>query len=417
MYNRLSRVFWAMGQALLPAHLRAQEESTLADSALRFSLQEAPAYGLYSLLWNENLLNEGVLSLEEMTLVMYSGLLLKLNKNAQVTPLNLNISGGTLLPVYLHVRSLPENSGSDNTGQQIIKRNNISYWRWSLELTTEQENPDTVESFHLAEFEKQADSSWRLSSRYMPPLARLCRSVPFLKQELTELGQKLEAYHYQLTQEIAAIYLSGSDLVNARQCLKSVVQIQRFLANLFAQISPHPYTVYEQLKHFYVELCFYHDNTPQAAAAPYRHEHLAELFRETFELLHEQLQLNQMRSPYLPFTLSGGVIRANLPESIRKAKEIYLLVQKAAITKAVSLEGLKIAAVTRLAIVHKFFLQGIPFKRIDRPPFQHSFGPEVDIYQLSPGDEWDHALKELALCFYTDPKFTEEKFFLHWRAV
>ena len=238
-----------------------------------------------------------------------------------------------------------------------------------------------------------------------------------LKQELTVLVHKLEAYHYQLTQEISAIYLSGSDLVNARQCMKSVVQIQRFLANLFAQISPHPYTVYEQLKHFYVDLCFYHNNTPQLATAPYRHEHLAEVFRETFELLHEQLQLHQLRSPYLPFTLSGGIIRADLPKSIREAKEVYLLVQKGGINKTISLESLKIAAVNRIGIVHKFFLQGIPFKRIDRPPFQHSFGPEVDIYQLTPGDEWDYALNELALGFYVDPKLTEEKFFLHWRTV
>jgi len=406
-----------MGQALLPAHLRALEESMLADSALRFSLQEAPAHGLYKLLWNEALLREGVFALDEMTLVMPSGLLLRLTENAQLAPLNLNIAGGTLLPVYLHVRGLPENNaGLRDPGLQIIMRDNISCWLWSLELSTEQENPDTVESFRLAEFEKQPDGAWRLSSRYIPPLARL-GSVPFLKQELTVLVHKLEAYHYQLTQEISAIYLSGSDLVNARQCMKSVVQIQRFLANLFAQIAPHPYTVYEQLKHFYVDLCFYHDNTPQLATAPYRHEHLAEVFHQTLELLHEQLQLHQLRSPYLPFTLSGGIVRADLPKSIREAKDIYLLVQKAGINTSISLDSLKIAAVNRIAIVHKFFLQGIPFKRIDRPPFQHSFGPEVDIYQLSPGDEWDYALNELALGFYVDPKFTEEKFFLHWRTV
>ncbi|PPD21738.1 MAG: hypothetical protein CTY24_07280, partial [Methylobacter sp.] len=101
MHNRLPRVFWAMGQTLLPAHLRTQEDSVLADSALRFSLQEAPSFGLYRLQWNEALLGEGVLSLEEMTLVTPFGLLLKLKENAQVAPLNLNLSGGTLLPVYL----------------------------------------------------------------------------------------------------------------------------------------------------------------------------------------------------------------------------------------------------------------------------------------------------------------------------
>ena len=46
MFNHLSRVFWSMGQALLPAHLRALEVSLLADSALRFSMQQkAPNYG------------------------------------------------------------------------------------------------------------------------------------------------------------------------------------------------------------------------------------------------------------------------------------------------------------------------------------------------------------------------------------
>ncbi|XVL50217.1 type VI secretion system baseplate subunit TssK [Methylobacter sp. G7] len=416
MYNRLSRVLWTMGQALLPAHLRALEESLLADSALRFSRQEAPGYGLYRLRWNGNLLIEGVLSLDEMTLVLFSGLLLELKANAQVAPLNLNIPGTTLVPVYVHVRCRPEDSSERDAGSQTIKRDNVNCWLWSLELSTEQENPDTLESFRLAEFEKQPDGSWRLSSRYIPPLVCL-GSVPFLKEELTVLVHKLEAYHYQLTQEIAAIYLSGADLVNAKQCLKSVVQMQRFLANLFAQISPHPYTVYEQLKHFYVDLCFYHNNTPQFATSPYRHEQLAEVFRETLGPLNDQLQLSQMRSPYLPFALLAGIVRASLPESIREAKEIYLLVQKGGVTKAVSLDGFKIAAVSRIPIVHKFYLQGIPCKRMERPPFQNSFGPEVDIYQISLGEEWDHALDELALGFYADPKFTEENFFLYWRSV
>jgi len=406
-----------MGQALLPGHLRALEESMLAESALRFSLQEAPGYGLYKLRWNENLLTEGVLALEAMTLVLSSGLLLELRGNAQVTSLNLNIPGTTLLPVYLHVRCLPENINERGTDRQIIKRDNVSCWLWSLELSTEQENPDTLESFRLAEFEKQPDGLWRISSRYIPPLLCIGPSVPFLKDELTVLSHKLESYHYQLTQEIAAIYLSGADLVNARQCLKNVIKMQRFLGNLFIQISPHPYTVYEQLKHFYVDLCFYHNNSPQFATAPYRHEQLVDVFRETLEPLNDELRLSQMRSPYLPFTVSGGIVRAHLPELIREAKEIYLLVQKGGVTKAVSLDNVKIAAVTRIPIVHKFYLQGISFKCIDRPPFQHSFGPEVDIYQLSVGEEWDRALDELELGFYAEPKFTEEKFFLYWRAV
>lgn len=404
-----------MGQALLPGHLRALEESLLADSALRFSRQEAPGYGLYRLRWNETLLAEGVLSLEEMTLVLFSGLLVELKANAQTAPLNLNIPGTTLLQVYVHVRCRPEDGG-ERDEQPTVKRDNVNCWLWSLELSAEQENPDTLESFHLADFEKQPDGLWRLSTRYIPPLVCL-GSVPFLKEELTGIANRLEAYQYQLTQEIAAIYLSGTHLVSAKQCLKSVVQMQRFIANLFGQISPHPYTVYEKLKHFYVELCFYHNTPPQFATAPYRHEQLADVFRETFGPLYDELQLSQMRSPYLPFTVSGGLVQVKLPDSVREAKQIYLLVQKGGVTKNLVLDGLKIAAVSRIPIVHKFYLQGVPYKHMARPPFQNSFGPEVEVYQLSLGDEWDYALDELALGFYEDPKFAEEKFFLYWRSV
>jgi type VI secretion system protein ImpJ len=405
-----------MGQALLPAHLRALEESILADNALRFSLQQTPSYGVYTLRWNEALLAEGVLSLERMTLVMASGLILELKANAKITPLNLNLPGGTLLPVYVHVKTFYDESALAESELNIIKRDQVKCWLWSLALTTEQEHPDTQESFHLADFEKQPDGAWRLSSRYIPPLGCL-GSVPFLKDELTSLVHKLEAYHYQLSQEITAIYLSGSDLVNGKQCLKSVVQIQRFLANLLAEVSPHPYKVYEQLKNFYVDLCFYHNDSPQFAVAPYRHEQLFEVFREILEPLSEHLKLSQTRSPYLSFTVSGDLIQANLPATIREAKDIYLLVQKGGVNKAISLDGFKISALTRLPIVHKFYLQGIPCKRLERPPFQHSFGPEVDIYQLSTGEEWDYALNELALGFYVNPKLAEASYFLYWRSI
>lgn len=405
-----------MGQALLPEHLRALEESLLADSAFRFSQQEAPGYGLRRLRWNETLLAEGVLSLEQMTLVLFSGLLLELKSNAQIAPLNLNIPGTTLLPVYVHVRCRPEDVSERDTAQPAIKRDNVSCWLWSLELSTEQENPDTLESFHLANFEKQPDGLWRLSKRYIPPLLSL-GSVPFLKEELTGIADRLDTYQYQLTQEIAAIYLSGTHLVSAEQCLKSVVQMQRFIANLFAQISPHPYTVYEKLKHFYVELCFYHNTSPQFATAPYRHEQLFDVFREIIDPLYDELKLNQSRSPYLPFTVSGGLVHVNLPDSIRDATQIYLLVQKGGVAKALSLDGLKIAALSRISVVHKFYLQGIPIKHMERAPFQNSFGPEVEVYQLSLGEEWDYVLNELTLGFYEDPKYAEEKFFFYWRFV
>jgi type VI secretion system protein ImpJ len=415
MINSLSRVSWAMGQALLPGHLRSLEDALLADSALRFNLSETPDYGLYCLRWNQDLLVDGILSLQEMTLVLSSGLLLKLKANAQIASLKLNIPGTSFLSVYLHVRNNSDYMGERVESTNTTRRGDVSCWLWQLELSIYQDNPDTLDSFHLVDFEKKPDGSWCLSSGYIPPLVCF-GSVPFLKDELASLVVKLETYHYQLTQEVAAIYLSGADLFNTRECLKSVVNIQRFLANILQQISPHPYTLYEKLKAFYIDLCFYHNYTPQYGSVPYRHEQLAEVFREIFEPLNEQLTFNKTRSPYLPFTISDGLISATLPEVIRKAKEFYLLVQKGGINKTISLDGLKFACVTRIPIVHKFFLQGIPLKSIEKPPFQHSFGPEVDIYQIIVGEEWDFALNELTVGFIPDTRITDEKFFLNWRS-
>ena len=415
MFNHLSRVFWSMGQALLPAHLRALEVSLLADSALRFSMQQkAPNYGFSKLQWNKNLLNEGILAVDVMTLVFASGLLIDLKANATVKPLNLNLSGKNLVSVYIHIRTLDEESNFEKSNQRITKRDGIDCWMWSLELSTEQEHPDTLESFCLAEFEKLPDGLWQYSKTYIPPLISL-GAVPFLKEELMALMNKFEAYHHQLNQEIAVIYLSGSDLINAKQCLKSVVQTQRFLANLLFQISPHPYEVYEKLKYFYVDLCFYHNEEPQYALTPYRHDHLFDVFNEILIPLGEQLKLNQTRSPYLSFVVSENLVQASLPVAIREAKNIYLLVQKSNITQLFSLDNFKIASISRLPIVHKFYLQGIPFKRLERPPFQHSFGPEVDIYQLTIGEEWDNALIELSIGFYVNPQLMSAKYFLHWR--
>jgi type VI secretion system protein ImpJ len=73
------------------------------------------------------------------------------------------------------------------------------------------------------------------------------------------------------------------------------------------------------------------------------------------------------------------------------------------------------ASLARLPAVHKLALQGIPLKRIDRPPFQHRFGPEVDFYLLFQGDEWDQALRDLSLGFYDLPQFRELRFYLFWR--
>jgi len=87
------------------------------------------------------------------------------------------------------------------------------------------------------------------------------------------------------------------------------------------------------------------------------------------------------------------------------------------VSEVVSMEGVKLASRARLPIVHSLALQGIPFRKIERPPFQHGFGSEVEFYLLREGEEWDHALREGAVAFFDSPALANAKAYLYWRTT
>jgi len=225
----------------------------------------------------------------------------------------------------------------------------------------------------------------------------------------------LDPFQNKLAQEIAVSYLSGDSMFSAKECLKRTLHMKRFTANLLAQVHLHPYYVYEELKRFYTEVCFHHDTMPEFVTDSYDHDRLGECFQKILEPLKQQLQMVHRKSPYIPFEIRNGVGSVTLPSDLREAREVYFLIQKPHVNARVVLEGFKMASLPRLPIVHKLALLGIPMKRIDRPPFQHRFGPEVDFYIIQEGDEWDQALRDLSLGFYDSPGLQGLRFYLYWR--
>jgi len=412
MSGKLARVQWQMGQTLLPDHFFAQEEALLHDTALRFRALGLPAYGIVALRWNESLLAEGVVSLRSATLVLHSGQLIDVPGNAVAAPVNLNVPGTAKVSVYLHC--LDEASGDDKAEASWSGAEEESIPRRVLRvvLSADQSYPDALETLKLAEFQKDPEGIWQVREGYIPPLLQVGTS-PFLRTPLEELPSALEAFQYKLAMDSVS-YLSGSSLFNVKQCLKAVHRFQRFLANLQAQVHPHPYVVYEALKDFYVEVCFYRDTRPQDVAEPYNHDQLAETFEKILGPLKEQMQLAEKKTPYLAFEFRDGVWRAQISSDLRQAKEVYFLIQKSQVTRAVKLGDLKMTGPSRLAMAHKLALPGIPLNKVDRPMLAHSFGPEVDFYQLTLGEEWDQVLRENAVAFYHGPQFAEMEFYLYW---
>lgn len=401
-----------MGQTLLPEHLMAQENALVADNVLRTRLQGLPAFGIGKLKLNDTLLDEGIFSIQEMTLVMGSGLLLDVPGNTTVSPFNLNVPGTTTVSIYLHVlmdkqAPDPETEGWDEADELIIPR--VLY---RLALASEQGYPDAIETLKLAEFEKAPEGAWLLSRNFVPPLMQLGTS-PFLQSDLNSLAEVLEMFQYNLSLD-AASYLSGESLFSVKQCLKRVFKTRRLLANLARQVHLHPYFLYEELKTLYDEVCFYRNATPEKTAGEYDHDRIASL-SQLVDALKKQMQLAKSRPPYLPFSLVDNIYQVELPEAVRRSTDVYFLVQKSQVSASLSIEEMKLAAISRLSFVHKMALHGIPLKKIDRAPFQHPFGAEVEFYLIREGEEWDHALNEEKMAFFNRLELKDTNFYLYWR--
>ncbi|GIW70582.1 MAG: type VI secretion system-associated protein [Planctomycetota bacterium] len=413
--HALARVHWEMGQTLLPEHFVAQEESLLAELRTRLRLLGLPSFGIATLRYNDALLADGTLQIRALTAVLPSGQLIDVPGNAVCNTLNLNVAGATRLAVFLHLvggrleEAAPSAGGGAGGGERIgrvLQR---------LELSPDPSVDASLYTMKLAEFVKDSEGTWSLSEDYLPPLL-LVGSSPFLARTLEALGQLVEQFHFRLQQEVAASFLGGEGLFSAKLCLAGIYRFRRLLANLRAELRVHPYELYEALKAFYTDVCLYQDVSPEHVDRPYRHEQLAQCLDEVLQPLVRQVQVSRARSPYVSFQRKGGMfVIEELPPQVRGAKEIYFLIQKPRVAETLRLDGLKLASAQRLQVVHQLALQGIPIRRIERPPFQHQFGAEVEFYRLAEGEEWDHALRDGTLAFYERPELEGVRAHLYWR--
>ncbi len=413
MTDILARVHWKMGQSILPEFFVSQEESLLRDSILRFKATGLPFYGITRLKWNDSLISEGVVSINRMLLIMPSGQLLNVPENSKIAPFNLDHSGSARVSVYCHFVMDDDDNTEDAGGWSDEDKSDIPKAYYKLILSSEQSTHGILESIKIAEFEKDPDETWQLSEEYIPPLIEI-GTTPFFEKKMDELSQLLELFHYNLALESSG-YLSGDSLVSVKMCMKSSIKIQRLLGNIKSQIHCHPYYLYEALNDFYTEVCYYKKILPQNNTSPYRHDQLAKCFNIIINPLIEQMKAVETKSPYLPFTYKDGIFSLKLPSGIRAAREAYFLVQKGHVGDNFDISNMKLGCVSRISTIHRLSLPGVPLKKTERPPFQHSFGAEVEFFKIAEGEEWDYALRDLSIAFYGQSQFDAIECFLYWR--
>jgi len=408
----LKRVAWKVGQPLLPLHLVAQEDSLLAHTQAYFKCMGLPFYGINMLKWDDTLLTQGIVSIRELMLLFPAGQMIHIPGNGEISSFDLNKTGKNR--VILNLNLLSSQKDKEDLFDSSRLHEKITFSVRELELSDDLNAPNIEAAMKLGEFEKDLENRWRLSESYIPPLLSLAGN-PFFKKILIELNTKLE----QFQNGIEMVSTDGEEVegstLETNLCLLAISKIRRLLLNIEHQTFAHPYFLYEALSHYLDTIALLHHNKSSFKCVSYQHDRLAPLFAAMMQPLSMEEVSNQEVSHLAFEKKERCYVSDKLPQELQDAKELYFIIQKVDTTINPNVEGVKLAAYSRLMNTVIFGVQGIPLIRIERAPFNHNFSKRANTYKVEKGVEWEHALKEGRLAFDYDENRTDVQAFLYWR--
>ncbi|EYF05024.1 Hypothetical protein CAP_3614 [Chondromyces apiculatus DSM 436] len=410
--HQTARVHWHMGQALLPEHFYAQEKSLREEVALRLRLSPAPSWGLGTLEIDGFQLQKGIVSIQEMSLVLPSGTIVDIPGNTAPATLNLNTTGASSALVYVHLQSgydvvaLGAGDAGEEGIERIVQR---------VELSSQPTSETAAQTFKLASFACSPEGLWTLRTDFLPALVCVGRSAPLFEEQRRRMRAIARALRQALLDEVTQNHLAADGQSAAKQALRGVFAFMELLDDVEQGIAPHPYEVFRALRSLHTDVCVARGIDPTEIAARYQHEELAECLEVLLGALEEQAQIGRPSVPYVAFTQREGMLECALGPEIKRARDVFLLVQKPQVSTKLELGAVKLASPTRLHTAYERALKGIPFARVDSPPFQQGFSSHVEIFALSPGQEWDYAIREGKVVLFDAPQLAGSRLYLYWR--
>jgi type VI secretion system protein ImpJ len=412
--HKLARVRWQVGQTLLPEHFRAQDEALSSEARLHAELSGLPQIGIASLAWSEALLAEGSLSLSSLTAVMPGGFLVNVPGNAALPTFSLEATGKAEVTVFLHL--LEGMRGTEGVPLYSAEPPNVQRELHKLRLSSEQAMDGALSSLELVSFSKGIEGMWRATEEKVPPLL-LVGPNPFLNELLKELDALLDAAHGQLRTLLLDSYQRAERLASARRTMLEVRRLQAVRQDMRVGICPHPYHFFDALRRFYFEVCCYLELEPGEGMPSYAHLDLSTSLNGWMNLLKRAFRPEDTRLTYKAFdSKDGQFILTPLPKLDEgMPSELYLLVRSEDPSRPPSMEGVKVASPSRLPVVRRLALRGIPFQHVPHPAFPHAFGPEISWYKLTLGEEWQYALRDNGMAFFVTPSLQGHQVFLFWR--
>lgn len=411
--QQLKRVSWQLGQPLLPIHLVAQENSLLSNLNFYIQTLGIPYYGIGNLKWDDQLLTQGVVSISKLTVIFPTGELVDVPENGTINSFDLNLSGVNQVSLYLHL--LRDSSQQELMTDSQDEEEKISYSINNLVLTNEHHLYAGKINYKLAEFEKDVENRWKLSENYAPPLFTICNH-PFLTNKLSTIRAILESFQKELEQESHTGKLFEQRTLNTKLCLLEVATFRQFLLNMDRSIITHPYYLYEKLSRFLNTLALMYLDLGDFNVFPYQHDKTSLLFSKMVDQLIQFLKPKGERLSSIQFEKKQNCyVSERIPQGLCESDEIYFVCQFIDPKVKSSVEGLKLAAYSRLFNVHRFALTGIVLLRLESAPFNNNFSRQAQVYKIEKESEWEHALSEGKLAFSIDGDLPDIQGYVYWR--
>jgi type VI secretion system protein ImpJ len=432
----LCRIDWKLGQALMPEHFLWQEDSLRREVEMRAEHQALPRWGLVELGWDEALLRAtGRLLINRLELVFETGALVDIPGNARPVSLDLPKPGLEPIDVYVHLASEPEiikGGWSDREGSLIELR------MQKLALATESLRTP-IPGFRLLRlvpfFEGSEDkpntkpSGWVLDGSYAPPSVDWLAFRPFGTKHFGYFHRTLERWIAKLRGCAVENALGVHKRVEASLYLRRALGLSWYLRQLglarlervgevsgasgraidsaAPAIRAHPFEFYSRLVGLYLDIFTFRCGPLQTLQGEeptylgYRHEALGRCFEDVeaaidFELERPRAGLSEWS--FSPDPKDDERMVCVFPSVVSVHTEMYFLVQFDGGPTGDEpgendldgrLQGLKLAAPSRLEVVHRRVLSGIPLERVRMLPFPHDFDANtVQFYRIKHGPEW-----------------------------
>lgn len=404
--KQTARVNWRLGQPLLPDHFITQEATFRREVHERIGAASTPVWGIASMRIDGFQLVRGILSVQELLLVTESGLFLDVPGNCGPLSFNLTSAGQVKVAVYLQIFGDVEVVGGE--GVDLVERALVK-----AALSTEPFAQGVVESFRLAECELAPEGTWSFSSTYLAPSLHVT-TTPHYDGVLSRLELFSRSLIRVLEDELHEEYLAAEAQSSASDAYREALHFAAFLVNLKGDYHPHPFELHRELQRLATQLAIFRAvAVPQLR--PYLHDDAASSILPLTERLEELLQMPRTPTAYAPFRSEGGLLVCEMPKDVRRARQVYLLIQKPHVSTKLELQRTKLAAKARIQLVHEKALRGIPFEPLERPPFHHTFTSTVDFFTIGSGEEWDHAMRDATLALFDEPTLDGCRLFVHWR--